>query len=54
MIKATTITKITMPKTLMSEIYRGSIEIEGDSFDVQDISTAQEETVQDTGVTDGT
>ena len=48
------IVEITMPKTLMSEIYRGSIEIEGDSFDVQDISTAQEETVQDTGVTDWT
>ena len=48
------IVEITMPKTLMSEIYRGSIEIEGDSFDVQDISTAQEETVQDTGVTNGT
>ena len=48
------VVEITMPKTLMSEIYRGSIEIEGDSFDVQDINTAQEETVQDTGVTDGT
>ena len=48
------IVEITMPKTLMSEIYRGSIEIEGDSFDVQDISTAQEETVQDSGVTNGT
>jgi len=47
------IVEITMPKQLMSEIYRGSIEIEGDTFDAQDINTAKEEAVKDTGVIDG-
>ena len=48
------IVEITMPKQLMTEIYRGSIEIEGDTYDMEDIDTAKEQAVKDTGVVDGT
>ena len=31
-----------MPKQLMSEIYRGSVEIEGDTYEMEDITATQE------------
>ena len=38
----------------MKEIYRGSVEIEGDSFDLQDMASSQEEAGSvETGVADG-
>ena len=43
-----------MPKHLMKEIYRGSVEIEGDSFDIQDMTSSKEEAGSpETGVADG-
>ena len=48
------VVNITMPKHLMKEIYRGSVEIEGDSFDLQDMTSSNEEAGSvETGVTDG-
>jgi hypothetical protein len=36
------VVEITMPKQLMSEIYRGSVEIEGDTYEMEDITATQE------------
>jgi hypothetical protein len=42
------IVEITMPRQLMSEIYRGSIEIEGDTYDMDDVQSQQETGLEDT------
>ena len=48
------VVNITMPKHLMKEIYRGSVEIEGDSFDLQDMTSSVEQAgTPETGVADG-
>ena len=48
------VVNITMPKHLMKEIYRGSVEIEGDSFDLQDMTSSVEQAGSpETGVADG-
>ena len=42
------IVEITMPRQLMSEIYRGSVEIEGDTYDMDDVQSQQETGLEDT------
>ena len=42
------IVEITMPRQLMTEIYRGSVEIEGDTYDMEDVQSSQ--TVADTDI----
>jgi len=37
------VVSITLPKQLMRDIYQGSVEIEGESIDVQDLNDAYEE-----------
>jgi hypothetical protein len=44
------IVEITMPRQLMSEIYRGSVEIEGDTYDMEDITATQETGLKDTDI----
>jgi len=44
------VVEITMPKQLMSEIYRGSIEIEGDTYDMEDVTATHEAGTTDTDV----
>ena len=41
------IVEITLPKNLMNDIYRGSIDIEGDSLDLEELEQAYDQGVDD-------
>jgi hypothetical protein len=44
------IVEIIMPKQLMTEIYRGSVEIEGDTYDMEDITATNETGTTETDI----
>ena len=44
--------EIKLPKTIMQEIYRGSMEVEGSVVDLEDIDSVYEEDLDVEGVTD--
>lgn len=44
--------EIKLPKTIMQEIYRGTMEVEGEIVDLEDIDSAYEQDLDITGVKD--
>jgi len=44
--------EIRMPKTIMSDIYRGTMELEGEKIDLDDINTAYQQDLDFDGTTD--
>lgn len=47
------IVEITMPKSLMGEIKRGSLDIEGEEIDLGDVEKAYENDLDEAGIVDG-
>ena len=46
------IVEIKMPKTLMQDVYRGTMEIEGEKIDLDDINSAYQQDLDLDGTTD--